>query len=261
ARAGRRRRGARPRTRPARRAGVPGSSVAGGADHAGLDAVLRDELPSELELVGGRLPGDAVDLGLWPPGLLWRAVAVEAPLHEQRLLLPDEGHLVDRSVAGGAADALVHVGTVVEVHEVGKVVDLHPGERRAVAPARTHGLERRAVLEDLRVAVHAGLGGRDPGDRRLVDARVAVAAVDPHAAHVVHVVEGHGLRARLPLARHVGRARPDEEERAQDRCGHDAAHDQRGPGEVVSLSRENLGHVLATVLARSSRATGSWSLL
>ena len=36
----------------------------------------------------------------------------------QRALLVHEGHLVDPPVAGRAADALVHVDAVVEVHEI-----------------------------------------------------------------------------------------------------------------------------------------------
>ena len=54
------------------------------------------------------------------------AVAVQAPLHLQRVLLPGERHLVHPAVAALAADALVDVNAVVEVDEVGQIVDARP---------------------------------------------------------------------------------------------------------------------------------------
>ena len=104
-------------------------------------------LAPELELIGRGLVGDVVDLGLRAArscsGWRWQ---LEAPLHLQRLLLPDERHLVHATVAGRAAHALVHVGAVVEVDEVGQVVDLRPldglrrcGSSRAPAPGSGSG--------------------------------------------------------------------------------------------------------------------------
>src|SRR5262245_48322635 len=85
ARSRRRGDGARPRARggcSARR-----SSMARRAAGAGLDPVLLDEPPPQGELVGGRLVGDVVDLGFRTHELLGGAMALQAPLHLQRLLL------------------------------------------------------------------------------------------------------------------------------------------------------------------------------
>ena len=60
------------------------------------------------------------------------AVAVEAPFHLQRVLLPREVHQVDAPVAGDASDAFVHVDAVVEVDEVRQIVHLDPLDRRLV---------------------------------------------------------------------------------------------------------------------------------
>src|SRR3989338_4235505 len=68
---------------------------------------------------------------------------------------------------------------------------------KSVSPeAFAHRLERGRVRPDLRVAVHAGLGGRDTGEGALFNRGVAVAAVNPHAADVVLVAEGDGLGER-----------------------------------------------------------------
>ena len=56
-------------------------------------------------------------------------MAVPAPLHQQGVLLPHQGHLVDAAMAGLAADALADVDAVVEIDEVWQVVDTRPLER------------------------------------------------------------------------------------------------------------------------------------
>ena len=137
------------------------------------------------------------DLAARPDVFLRVAVAVEAPLHLQRVLLQHQRHLVDAPVAGLAADALLHVDAVVEVDEVGQVVHARPLQRLVVAEAGAHRLEDRRVRPDLRVAVHAGLGRRDAGERRRLDRRVAVAAVDAVVEHVVLVAELHRLLDEL----------------------------------------------------------------
>ena len=107
-----------------------GSSVAGGA--VGARAGRRTPRRARVRARPGPAGGCQAMLktcSLRPHVLLGCAVAVEAPLHLQRLRLP-ERHLVDAPVAGGAADALVHVDAVVEVDEVGQVVDLDPLDRR-----------------------------------------------------------------------------------------------------------------------------------
>ena len=64
------------------------------------------------------LVGHVEDFFTRPQVLLRRAMAVEAELHEQRLRLVHERHLVHRPMARHAADALFHVDLVIEIHEI-----------------------------------------------------------------------------------------------------------------------------------------------
>ena len=90
-------------------------------DRANL--VFLDQTRPEVRIVGRTFPIHVEDLVARPHVFLRVAVAVEAPVHHQRGVLVDERHLVDLPVAGGAADALVHVDAVVEIHEIGQIVD------------------------------------------------------------------------------------------------------------------------------------------
>ena len=91
-----------------------------------LNLILRDEPLAEIDLIGRRHVVDA-EYGLARTHVtLGVAMAVEAPLHLQRLFLPHQRHAIDLAVAGRAADAFVHVNAVVEVDEVGQVVHARP---------------------------------------------------------------------------------------------------------------------------------------
>ncbi len=134
------------------------------------------------------------------------AVAIEAEPHGQRGVLLDRRHLIDAAVAADAADALVHVDRVVEVDELGNLVDPAPLERLVLEEALAHRLEERALVPDLRVAVETELRRRNAGRRRLVDRVVAVAAVDPLVTRVVAVIELQRLLDGILHAARVGRA-------------------------------------------------------
>ena len=123
------------------------------------------------------------------------SMAIQAPAHRHRLFLPGQGHLVDPPVTRHAAHALLNVNCVVEVDEVRQIVHPGPDQWFVLGQARPHRLEHRARRPDLRVARHAGMGRRQTRKRRRLDRRVAIAAVDPQAAHVVLVREGHRLGA------------------------------------------------------------------
>src|SRR4030095_4227566 len=102
-------------------------------------------------------------------------------------------HLVDASVAADAADTFVDVHAVIEVNELGQVVNAVPLQRLAGFEAVAHRFERRAVGPDLRMAVHARLSRRNPCESRAFDRSVAVAAVDADGADMVIVAERHWL--------------------------------------------------------------------
>src|SRR5947209_13944032 len=139
-------------------------------------------------------------------------------------------------MARSTTDAFVHVYTVVEVYEVGQVVDATPLYRLVLLVARPDDFEVGTLRPDLRMTVHAGLRRRQPRRVRCLDGGVAVAAVNPVVADVVLVRELYGLLALDVLARVVGRAvdlgqNPerggDDEEAAED------AHLGDGVGSAV----------------------------
>src|SRR5690606_4980454 len=112
------------------------------------------------------------------------AVAVDAPLHAERLDHPHHLHLVHAPVAFHAAHALGHVLRVAEIGVVGDAVDAHPLDGLAGPDGLAHRLEERRVVPNDGVAVHARLGGGNGRVRPLLHGRVAVPAVEPEVTHV-----------------------------------------------------------------------------
>src|SRR6516164_5544190 len=134
-----------------------------------LNLILGNESPPELCLIRRFYIVNAKDRVPRPHVLLRVAMAIETPFHLQGGLLPHQRHPVDRAVARRAADALVKVDAVIEVHEIWEVVDPRPQDGRAGPKAGANRFEKRAVREDLRVAIHAGLGRRNARKRRVFD--------------------------------------------------------------------------------------------
>ncbi len=96
-------------------------------------------------------------------------------------------------MAGVAANALIDMNTVIEVNVVGQVVDPSPHQRFPRAETIAYGFEDGRIRPDLRVAVHASLGRRDPGVIRIFHRSVAVTAIDAYGGDVVLMAEGHRL--------------------------------------------------------------------
>ena len=99
-------------------------------------------------------------------------------------------------MAGGAADALVHVDAVVEVDEVGQIVDaVHSIERPVRKLSRT-GSRNGLLAKICEWQFMHVLRRRNAGERRILDRGVAVAAVDAVAGDVALVAELNRLLAR-----------------------------------------------------------------
>lgn len=90
------------------------------------------------------------------------------------------------------------VKAVVEIDEIGEIVDPYPLERAVAAITLPHRLQHRAVGPDLGMTAHAGLGGRDPRERGLLDRRMAVGAVDPETATWCLWLKGTGCSRAMP---------------------------------------------------------------
>src|SRR5207245_1687117 len=77
---------------------MPSSAVARRTVDQALNLVLVHQLPASLPLVRRLLPIDAKNLVAVANELLRLPVALQAPLHEQRPVLPHERHVVHRPV-------------------------------------------------------------------------------------------------------------------------------------------------------------------
>src|SRR6185436_12477171 len=180
-------------------------------------------------------------------------VTVQAPPHLQAVLLIHERHPVDGAVARRAADPLRHVDAVVEVHEIGQVVDPRPLERAVFTETGANRLEDRGVGPDPRVAVHAGLGRRNIGERRLLHRRMTVAAVDAHGADVMRMAELHGLIAGQALAGHVAGPRDRDYDPAEEGDKDQQTQDAQ-PGIDIRGAGKYLTHRLVIRTVRNSKS-------
>lgn len=88
------------------------------------------------------------------------------------------------------------MNAVVKINEIRQVVDARPFDRLIRAVTGAHRLEHFRIGPELRMTTHAGLGWRKPGERRCLDGRVTVTAVDSVVPHVVFVAEGDRLIPR-----------------------------------------------------------------
>jgi hypothetical protein len=84
-------------------------------------------------------------------------------------------------------DTTLNVNRVVEVHKVRDLVNLRPLHRYVFVITLTNRLEERAVIPNLRVTGHTGMRSGIACLGRLLDACVAVTAIDTQLGHVVFV--------------------------------------------------------------------------
>src|SRR5688572_22355292 len=209
------------------------------------DVVFLHEARAELRIIGGPLPGHVEDLGARPDEVAWIPVTIEAPVHRERRVLVDQRHLVHRTMTGRAADSLLHVNAVVEVHEVRQIVHTRPFQGRVVAKTRPNRLENGGATPDLRMAIHAGFRRRDVREGGLLDRRMAIPAIDPHAPYVVGVAELDRLFDEVVLPRVVAR----QVQHADDAAEHQykEEHSQNAEAGVhIAMSMEDLAHVWAS---------------
>ncbi len=179
----------------------------GGGEFAGANLVFRNQIASERILIGEtlaierngisaarRLIPHIEDLVARPQVFARVAMTVETPLHLQGVLLVHQRHGVHRAMARVAADALSHVDTVVEVDEVGKLVNARPLQGLSGAVTGADGLKKLGIRPYLRMAIHAGLCRRNAGEAGSLDRCVTIAAIDPQTRDVVLMAKGNGLR-------------------------------------------------------------------
>ena len=236
--------------------------MTGGATGQALDLVFLHELPAQRLLIDRRFVSHPKHFLARAHVLLRMAVAVEAPFHLERGLLPGERHLVHGAVAGFAADALIDVDAVIEIGEIGQIMHARPGDGAVRAETFAHRLERGAGVPDLRMTIHAGLGRGDVGEGRSLDRGVAIAAVNPDVADMMGVAEGHGLLAGDTGLGRPGGAAPGAE-KPQQKTEDEHRPEDAYLRERVRAAMKNLGHTgrSATSGVRDGRPAVPYSKL
>jgi len=130
---------------------------------------------------------------------------------------------------------------VIEISEVGKIVDANPLQRFTRLETCAHGFQVRTVGPDLLMTIHAHCGRRHARRGCRLDCRMAIPAIDTIIANVMLVTELNRLLAFDPLARIPSGAsnfcrdpkgRKQNEDRAID----------RGTRQVIRAMTENLWH-------------------
>src|SRR5438270_5285586 len=80
------------------------------------------------------------------------AMAIEAESHAQRFGMINLVHLVDLAMALDTTDAAVDVDGMVEIHVVGRLVNMDPRNRLARRRSLSHQSQLRTVLPHLAAA-------------------------------------------------------------------------------------------------------------
>ena len=172
------------------------SSVTGGAGLRRVDVPMPDQfLALRLRKIFRPLPIE-VEHFLRRTDMRRRiAMAIQAETHAQRLGLRHFIHLVHFAVALNATDAAIHVHGVIEIGEVGQLVDLNPRNGSVVRRAFADRREAIVSREHLVMAIHANAGTRNVRIPRLLDIVMAIAAIN---AELVGV---NGMREKNRLLR------------------------------------------------------------
>ena len=156
------------------------------------------------------------------------SVTSDAPSHRKLLVLIDDFHLVDSSVARFATDTRIDVGRMVKEHKLGQVVNAFPRHaltgfptlmnRSQFLAARVYGSQSSLLLVVFwAVAVDASRRGWDRRVSRIKDSVVTVAAIHFQLASMDCVAKGNRL---FRLVTNVQR----------DRIGRQTTHDRSGDG-------------------------------
>ena len=142
-----------------------------------------------------------------------------------------------------AADSLGDVNTVIKEDEVGELIDPRPLQRLTRSIAGAHGLEQGGVGPDLRVAVHARLGGRNSCETRGLNRGVAVPAIDAKSGHMMLVTERNWLGLAHSFIGDVWGAL-DGVPYPNQSCHDEDGAENSGAGQRIRAAMKDLRHSL-----------------
>jgi len=190
------------------------------------------------------------------PGTIHSAMAIHTPTHAQILDLADSLHGLDWTVALLTCDSSVYMRTMVEIHEVWQVVDLHPTDRSSLLGGiELHFLvERQRVVDFLyfrrnhsprltllvlcefvfstdcsewrrheSVTIHANVSGGYSGVAALLRSRMAIQTLHLQLASMQAMGESHWLRrliAQLIAGQGIRVELRHQDQQAEPQCSH-----------------------------------------
>ena len=125
--------------------------------------VVRRQLPSEFQLVCRLHVIHSENVFTLADVLCRIPMTIETPFHIERGMLRHQGHAIHLPVAGLTAHTLSDMNAVIEINEIRKVVDSSPGDRLACPETGPYRLQRRTLVPDHGMTIHARLGRRDVG--------------------------------------------------------------------------------------------------
>jgi len=175
------------------------------------------------------------------------AVAIQAPMHQQRAGLKHQGHLVYLAVAGRAANAFVNVNAVIEINVVRQPMYAHPFNRFIGSIAFPNGLEISGIVEQNRMAVHARFRRRNSRGGGGLNRGMTIAAIDTIIADVMFVAELNRLLAGDVLVRQIGSARQTHDG-AKPQGSEQRAKKDTDLGDKIRAAVKNLSHVNVALL-------------
>ncbi len=161
--------------------------------------VFLDQPLSQCALVFLWLPIHTEDELAWPDEPFRFTMALQAPLHLERLRLPHQRHAVHPAMTGNTPNALMQMNTVVEVDKIWQVMHARPHQRLPRTQTLPHGGKKGTFCPDTGVSVHTGFSGRDPGKGAHFHRGVTIAAVNTQSAHMMFVAKLDGLLSHNPL--------------------------------------------------------------
>jgi hypothetical protein len=97
-------------------------------------------------------------------------------------------------VTADTTDPLLDVDAMVEIDELGKVMDSLPFNGLAGSITFPHGFQHGAADPDLGMAVHTGFGGRNPGEGRVLHGGMAIPAIDAKLTDMMLVAKRDRLK-------------------------------------------------------------------
>jgi hypothetical protein len=206
-----------------------------------FDVILRNKLSAQDLLVDYWLPSHREHLFSRPEELFGMSVTIDTPLHVHIGRFPGKRHLVQTSVASFAAHSLIHVNAVIEIDEVGQIIDAIPAYGLVLAQTGAHRFQHLAVSPKLLMTVHACRCGRHPGKRTHFNRVVAVPAVNADPGHVMCMAKRHWLVEWYPFASDVRGVHHSGPPPSRD-CDCENAPEYRQARNRIGRSLEYLGH-------------------